>query len=98
MVRSEKLATPETAFLVVVPLSTPPLGLLPSATVIDAVDDVTVLPKLSWTVTVGGPGIVVPVLAFPGCVLKATLLAAAAVILNVVLVAPVSPVADAVNV
>jgi hypothetical protein len=75
MLRLLKLATPETAFFVSVPLKTPPPGLLPMATVIEAVDAVTVLPKLSRTVTVGGPGIVAPAPAAPGCVVNTKTLA-----------------------
>ena len=39
-----------------------------------------------------------PARVFVGCVVKTSLLAAAAEILNVLLVAPVSPLADAVSV
>ena len=67
-------------------------------TVIDAVADVTVLPKLSCTATVGGPPIVLPAVEFAGCVLKTTLLAATAVMLNALVVAPVNPVEEAVSV
>jgi hypothetical protein len=63
-----KLATPETAFFVVVPLRVPLPGFIPIATVIDAMDEVTVFPKLSWTVTEGGPAIVFPAVEFPGAV------------------------------
>jgi hypothetical protein len=93
-----KLATPEVAFIVRVPLNDPPAGLVPIAMVIDADDDVTVLPKLSCTVTLGGPAIALPALALAGWVVKATLIAAAALILKALLVALVSPVADAVSV
>jgi hypothetical protein len=61
-----KLATPEIALFVIVPLRVPPLGLLPMATVIEAVDEVTVFPKLSRTVIVGGPEIGDPAVVFPG--------------------------------
>jgi hypothetical protein len=66
MLRSVKLATPETAFLVLVPLRTPPPGFVPMATVIEAVEDVTVLPELSCTTTVGGPAIKFPAVVVPG--------------------------------
>ena len=46
-----KAATPPEALTVSVPLSVPPPGLVPMATVIDAVLLLTVLPKASWTVT-----------------------------------------------
>jgi hypothetical protein len=98
MLRSLKLATPETAFFVVVPLRVPPLGFVAIATVIAAVDVVTVLPRLSWTVIVGCPPRALPAVALVGCVVKTTLLAAAAVMLNALLVALVSPVTEAVNV
>lgn len=98
MVKSLKLATPPEAFFVVVPLNVPPPGLLPSAIVMAAVDEVTVLLKLSCTVTVGGPGILLPALAFPGCAVKASFAAAPGLILKAALVAPVSPVEETVRV
>jgi hypothetical protein len=70
-----KLTTPDVVTLVVVPLSTPPPGFEPMASVIVAVEEVAVLPKLSRTVTVGGPGIGPPAVALPGCIVKAKLLA-----------------------
>jgi hypothetical protein len=66
MLRSVKLVTPEIALFVIVPLRVPPLGLFPTATVTEALDDVTVFPKLSRTVIVGGPGIGDPAVVFPG--------------------------------
>ena len=98
MLKSLNEATPETAFFTVAPLRIPPLGLVPIATVIDAVEDVTVLPKLSRTATAGGPDRLLPAAAFPGCVVKASDAAAPALILNALLDAPVSPVDDAVKV
>jgi hypothetical protein len=97
ILRSLKAATPDEAFFVVVPDRVPPPGLFPMAIVIEAVDEVMVLPRLSWTLTVGGPGIELLTVTFPGCVVKASLAAAPAVMSNAVLVAPVSPVAVAVN-
>ena len=47
-------------------------GLVPRATLIDRVEEATVLPLLSCTVTVGGPVIVPLGAAFPGCVVKAS--------------------------
>jgi hypothetical protein len=47
MVRSWKLATPAVAALVVVPDRVPPVGFVPMAIVIDAVENVTVLPNPS---------------------------------------------------
>ncbi len=92
------MATPDEAFFVVVPDRVPPPGLFAMAIVIEAVDEVTVFPKLSWTVTVGGPGIELLTLTFPGCVVKASLAAALAVMLKASLVAPVKPVDAAVSV
>lgn len=61
-----KLATPETALFVVIPVKVPPLGLVPMAIVIDAVEEVTALPELSRTVIVGGPVMVLPAVEPPG--------------------------------
>jgi hypothetical protein len=82
MIRSVKLATPDEAFLVVVPLRVAPLGFVPMATVMEAVEEGTVLPKLSRTVTVGGPGIELPAVALPGWVVKARVLAAPGLTVN----------------
>jgi hypothetical protein len=71
ILRSLKLTTPPATLFVVVPLTTAPVGLAPIATVTAAVDEGAVFPKLSRTTTVGGPGIVFPAVAFPGCVMKA---------------------------
>src|SRR5512133_1611566 len=51
MERVEKVATPFTADTVVVPDSVPPPGLVPIATVMLAVELVTVLPNASCTAT-----------------------------------------------
>src|SRR5437868_6436439 len=51
MDRLENVATPLTADTVVVPDSVPPPGLVPIATVMLAVEPVTVLPNASCTVT-----------------------------------------------
>src|SRR5437763_1583976 len=64
MVRLLKVATPPVAATVVVPLRVPLPGLVPIASVIDAVLLGTVLPKASWAVTVmliELPAVVVPV-------------------------------------
>ena len=76
MLRSVKTATPELAFLVVVPVNTPLPGFDAIATVIDAVEDVVVFPKPSWTTIVGGPDNVAPAPALPGCTETASLFAA----------------------
>jgi hypothetical protein len=91
-------ASPETAFFVVEPLRVPPPGLAPIPIVIYAVDDATVLPRLSCTVIVGGPEMLLPTLALPGCVVKASAAAAPAELLNALLVAAASPAEDAVKV
>ena len=55
MLRPLKVDTPLTAFLVLVPESTAPMVPVPVviARLTEAVDDVTVLPKVSCTVTTG---------------------------------------------
>ena len=64
----------------------------------EAVEDVTVLPRLSCTVTVGGPVIVLPATALAGCVVNTSFVAAPAFMSKAPLVAPVKPVDDAVKV
>src|SRR3954463_12991865 len=91
MERLEKVATPLTADTVVVPDSVPPPGLEPMATVMLAVELVTVLLKASSTVTCPAGAIATPAVAFVGWTAKATLEAAAGVMLNAAEVAPVSP-------
>ncbi len=51
----------------------PPPGLVPIATVMLALLDVTVLPPASWTVTVTAGVIATPATVFVGCVAKASL-------------------------
>ena len=51
MLRSLKVATPATALTGVVPVNVPPTGLVPIAIPMEAVEVVTVLPAISWTVT-----------------------------------------------
>src|SRR6266851_1601862 len=77
MDRLLNVATPLTALTVLVPLSVPPLGLVPMATVIEALLVVTVLPKASWTVTLTAGLIATVDTAFVGCWLNMSLLAAA---------------------
>src|SRR5712691_1548426 len=98
MDRLLKVATPLTAVTVAAPLSVPPLGLASMATVTEAVLPVTVLPKMSWTVTVTAGLMATVDTVLVGCRLKASLLAAAGVMLKLVLVTPVSPVLEAVSV
>jgi hypothetical protein len=98
MLRSPNEATPPTASSVSVPESTPPPAFVPMATVMLAVDDVTVFPLASCTVTATGGTIVAPATAVPGCTVNASLAAAPGVTANAGLVAPARPVAAAVSV
>ena len=63
----------------VVPLSVPPLGLVPMASVTLSVALVTVLPNASRTVTCTAGLIATPPLVLLGCTVKASWLAAAGV-------------------
>src|SRR5262245_51349527 len=91
MERLEKVATPPDADSVAVPDSVPPPGLVPMATVMLAVELVTVLLNASCTVTCTAGLIATPAVAFVGWTVKASLDAAAGVMLNAAEVAPVSP-------
>src|SRR5512139_563198 len=95
MDRLESVATPFTADTVVVPESVPPPGLVPIATVMLAVELVTVLLKTSCTVTCTAGLIATPAVAFAGWTVKASLEAAAGVMLNAADVAPASGAAAA---
>src|SRR5438045_6349611 len=90
MDRLEKLATPFTADTVVVPDSVPPPGLVPIATVMLAVELVTVFPNASCTATCTTGLIAAPAVAFVGCAVNATFDAAAGELLNAAELAPVS--------
>src|SRR5262245_54321892 len=90
MERLEKLATPFTAATVVVPESVPPPGLLPMATVMLAVELVTVLPNESCTATCTAGLIAAPATELAGCTVKATFEAAAGLMVNALELAPVS--------
>src|SRR6185295_2587784 len=90
MDRLANVATPPTAVTVVVPDSVPLPGLVPIATVTLAVEPVTVLPNASCTVTCTAGATATPAVALVGCTVKATLVAAAGVMLNPLEVAPVS--------
>src|SRR3954471_23662379 len=89
MDRVENDATPLTATTVVVPDSVPPLGLVPMATVMLAVELVTVLLNASCTVTCTEGVIAAPAISLVGCAVIATLLAAAGLMLKPAEVAPV---------
>src|ERR1043165_2840948 len=91
-------ATPPVAETVVVPRSVPPPGLVPIATVMLAVELVTVLPKTSCTATctVGENG--APAEMLVGWTVNASLVAAAGLMSNGADVAPVSGAEAAVSV
>src|SRR5436190_807461 len=98
MERLEKVATPLTAASVVVPDSVPPPGLVPVAMVMVAVELVTVLLNASCTVTCTAGAIATPAVALAGCTVKASLVAAAGLMLNAAEVAPASGADAAVSV
>src|SRR5213075_1899429 len=98
MDRVEKVATPALAATVVVPESAPPPGLVPMATVMLALELVTVFPNASCTATCTAGLIAAPATAFVGCTAKASREAAAGVMLNADEIAPVSPPEVAVSV
>src|SRR5438874_1525319 len=98
MDRLVKVATPLVAEVPMVPPRVPLLGLVPMAMLIEALLLVTVLPKMSWTVIVTAGLMATDETVLLGCWLKASLLAAAGVMLKLALVAPVSPVLEAVSV
>ena len=93
-----KVATPLMAFTVTVPLSVEPPGLVPMATVIEALLVVTVLPPASWTVTWIAGLMLAPAAAVLGWTLKASWVAEPTLMLKVLLVAPVRPPLEAVSV
>src|SRR5688572_8545360 len=98
MERVENDARPATADTVAVPDSVPPPGLVPIATVMLAVELVTVL--LNWSCTVtrtpAGGAMATPATVFVGWTVNASLVAAAWLMLNAADAAPVSGAEDAV--
>jgi hypothetical protein len=98
MDRLENVATPADADTVVVPDSVPPPGLLPIATVMLAVELVTVLLNASCTVTCTAGAIATPATSFDGWVVNASLEAAAGLMVNADEVAPASGADAAVSV
>src|ERR1700722_4037295 len=98
MLKFEKVAMPLTALTVAVPPSVLLPGLLPIEIVTGLVAVVTVLPPASWMVTVTAGVIDVPAAVVEGCTLKASLVTAPAVTLNVVLVAPANAALQAASV
>jgi len=92
-----KVATPEVAARgLVVQVKVPVPEAL--AKVIEADEEVTVLPPASWTTTTGWVEKAVPPVAPAGWVEKASLAAAPTVTLKALEVAPVSPVDEATTV
>ena len=83
-------ATPPLVATVVVPDSVPPPGLVPMATVMLAVELVTVLPNASCTATCTAGESAAPAAVFAGCTVKASFDAPAALMSNVALLAPAS--------
>src|SRR5262245_66688960 len=84
---TESLASGAT---LVLPDSAPPLGLVPIATVMLAVELVTVLLNWSCTVTRTAGVFATPATAFDGCTVKASLAAAAGDRMNLVYAEPAS--------
>src|SRR5512146_1162754 len=82
MDRLENVATPPTADTVFVPDSVPPPGLVPMATVMLAVELVTVLPNVSCTATCTAGLIATPAVVLDGWRAKASLLADAGLMLK----------------
>ena len=82
------VATPLTAATVRVPLKVPPPGFVPMAIVTLLLLPVTTLPLASSTETCTAGVMLAPTAVLLGCVVKATLLAAAAVTLKAVEAAP----------
>src|SRR3954465_14154725 len=90
MDRVENVAMPATADTVLVPDSVPPPGLVPMATVMLALELVTVLLKASCTVTCTAGATATPAVAGVGWTVRPSLDAAAGLTLNPAEVAPVS--------
>ncbi len=88
----EKVATPLTALTVAVPESVPEPGFVPIARVMEAVEDVTVFPWASCTVTTGWVLNAVPeFVELEGCVVKARADAAPGSIVKEELIAVARP-------
>src|SRR3954468_14041567 len=98
MDRLENVATPPTADTMLVPESVPPPGLVPIATVMLAVELVTVLLNASCTVTCTAGASATPAVALVGCAVNASLAAAAGLMLNAGEVDPVNGAEAAVSV
>src|SRR5262245_50063715 len=90
MERLEKFATPADAATVVVPDSVPPPGLAPMATVMLALELVTVFPNASCTDTCTAGLMAAPAMALVGCTVNATRVATSGLMAHAAEVAPVS--------
>src|SRR5512143_1719746 len=97
MLRLEKVATPATAALGLVPVRMPPEGLVPIARVM-LVFVVTRFPPASRTSTCTAGVIDAPLAVFEGCTRKPSFVAGPTVMLKGLEVAAVRPVALAVSV
>src|SRR6267142_2216815 len=93
MLSPENEATPATAATVFEPVSVPPLGLVPIATVTFPVNPVAVLLLASSAVTCTAGVIAPPAVVLLGCTENTSWVAVPAVMLNVVLVVLPAPVA-----
>src|SRR6266550_7568552 len=98
MLSPERVATPATAVTLVVPARVPLPGLVPIATVTLPANPVAVLPCASRAVSCTAGAIVAPAVVVLGWTVKTSCVAAPAVTLKAVLVAPVRPVAAPVRV
>src|SRR6266700_1075380 len=98
MLRSENVATPATAAMVVVPDSVPLLGLVPIATVTLLVNPVAVFPWASRAVTWTAGVMATPAVVLLGGTVNTRCVAAPAAMLKAPLVLPVRPVAAALSV
>src|ERR1041385_131232 len=87
MLKPGKLATPFVAATVVVPLSAPPPGFVPIATVTFAAKVGSVFPRSSWAATCGAGVIGDPATVLVGWIVRTRWVAAPAVIVNGLLVA-----------
>src|SRR5438270_817796 len=81
MLSPEKVATPATAAMVLVPDKVPVLGFVPIATVMLPVNPVAVLPLPSWAVTSTAGVIAAPAAVLVGWTLKTSGVAVAGVVL-----------------
>src|SRR2546421_215645 len=98
MDRLEKVATPLAAATMEVPDNVPPPGLVPMATVMLAVEPVTVLLNASCTVTCTAGATATPAVALVGCTVNASFSGAAGPMLKAAAVAEVSAPEAAVSV